>query len=182
MKDLAKYILPIGAFAFLFFSRKAIARPLNTEQISNLPFTWERLLSWYPLAKTYGEKYGVEPELILAIIKQESKGYQMALGDNGNAYGLMQVTQGAVTDVNLGSPSFSPSKNIEQGTAYFKRMLDFTGSEFQALRAYNAGYEGSKNSRTAGFNYATIVSEYKQQIQYKLTGESIKDWFGDLFD
>ena len=85
------------------------------------------------------QKYGVSPDLIAAVMKQESNFNPNAVSKSG-ARGLMQLMPGTAGDMGLHSDHFNPQKNIEAGTKYLSKMLQFTGGNVgHALAAYNAG-------------------------------------------
>ena len=83
---------------------------------------------------------GVDPNLIYAIVAQESGGKSDAVSKKG-AQGLMQLMPG--TSVELGlkpGEAFDPEKNIRAGVKYLKRQLNRFGGDVElALAAYNAG-------------------------------------------
>lgn len=73
--------------------------------------------------------YGVDPNLVAAIIRTESGGDPSA-GNPSGAVGLMQVLGG----------SYDPDTNIRQGVALYSQYLaEFNGNTKLALAAYNAG-------------------------------------------
>ena len=86
--------------------------------------------------------------LILGIITQESSGVKTAKSSQ-DAYGLMQVTKGAETDVDLYllgtlGPFVDKNRgnwkdNVYIGILYFKFQLDKYEDIKLALAAYNAG-------------------------------------------
>lgn len=110
-----------------------------------------------PLAAKYGEKYGVSPSLVLAVIRTESNFNPFAVS-SAPAYGMMQLvpTSGGREAYRHVSGSdgiptreylFDAERNIELGTAYLGRLqgvhLVQVGSalsrEYCAIAAYNTG-------------------------------------------
>jgi len=88
-----------------------------------------QILRWQPLIEKYASQYGLDPNLLAAIIMTESGGNPNATSSRG-AIGLMQVVGG----------SYDPATNIAQGTKIFADNLRlFNGDVELALAAYNAG-------------------------------------------
>lgn len=108
-----------------------------------------------------GERYGLEPELILAVIGQESNYQADMIGDDGNSYGLMQVmpkwheermTKYNVTDL------LNPYENILIGVDYLAECIEKGGLEW-GLMAYNGGFEYANALAEQG-----VVSEYAESV------------------
>ena len=95
-----------------------------------------------PLVEAAAKKYNLPPELITAVIRQESSGNPKAVSSKG-ARGLMQLTPIAVRDIGADPDKVNlddPATNINLGTAYLAKMFKlFDGDPNKALRAYNAG-------------------------------------------
>jgi hypothetical protein len=113
-------------------------------------------------------KYGVDPALVKAIIKNESGFDQNAVSDAG-AQGLMQLMPG--TAKWLGVDPTDPRQNIEGGTKYIAQMLNNNNGNLEyALASYNWGPGNFKKfgwdarpNETRGYVNKVITSynEYK---------------------
>jgi hypothetical protein len=109
------------------------------------------------------EKYGVDPNLIKAVIRQESNFDPNAVSASG-CKGLMQLSPDKGTDAEL----HDPRTNIDLGTKYLKQMLDLAGGDVRrALAMYNAGPNADLGSNPAGqdhsgWAYADMVLRWKE--------------------
>ena len=97
--------------------------------------------------------YNVDPNLIYAVIKQESKFNETAISKS-KAKGLMQILDSTSKDMakNIDSIDendinlFDPYTNILIGTKYLSYLISYyNGNYYLAIAAYNAGL-GKVNS------------------------------------
>lgn len=90
------------------------------------------------LIKQASDRYGVDSNLITAVIIQESGGNPNAVSLKG-AKGLMQLMDSTAREMGI-YQVFNPRQNILAGTKYLSQMLKrFGGDESLALASYNAG-------------------------------------------
>ena len=88
-----------------------------------------------------GEREGVDPRFIHAVIWQESK-YVADAKSHAGAVGLMQLMPATAERFGCADRE-DPAANVEAGTKYLKWLLKrFSGNVELALAGYNAG-EGS---------------------------------------
>lgn len=115
-------------------------------------------------------RFAIPQARIFAIIAQESSGRVDAIGLAGER-GLMQMTQGALADVNAVfgfgfsfADMFDAEKAIFAGTAYLRIQLNQFGNLDTATRAYNAGADNVRKSSTAGQTYLSDVLRWEIQF------------------
>ena len=115
----------------------------------------------YNAVSTASKKYGVDSNLILAIIKQESDFDSNSTSSSG-ASGLMQIMPQNFASVGV-KDQYDVDQNVNGGTKLFKQYLDeFDGNTEMALMAYNAG-PGTMKQR--GVSSASDLYKMPQETQ-----------------
>jgi len=93
---------------------------------------------WGDRIETSARANDLAPELLLAVIVQESAGRADAVSPRG-ATGLMQLMPGTAHEVGVADP-LDPGQNIEGGARYLAKLRErFAGDLELVLAAYNAG-------------------------------------------
>jgi hypothetical protein len=113
----------------------------GTGQASRLPAQIVNLVKRQNLenvVEKYARQYGVDQELVWAVIRQESGFNSRAVSPKG-AMGLMQLMPGTAAMLGV-SDAFDVEQNIAGGIKYLERCLNqFNQDVPLALAAYNAG-------------------------------------------
>lgn len=100
----------------------------------------------YQLVQKLAPRYGIDPQLALAIIQVESAFDPRAVSPK-NAQGLMQLTPDTAKRFRVKNP-FNPEENIKGGLSYLQWLLNFfEGNVPLVLAAYNAGERAVENHR-----------------------------------
>ncbi len=122
-----------------------------------------------PIVKSVASEYGVDRNLVKAVIHAES-GYNPNAVSPCGAQGLMQLMPKTAQGLNV-PDSFDPKDNIRGGVRYLRFLLDtFKGDVTLALAAYNAGM--SRVNQYGGVppyeetrNYISRVLSYQKSYQ-----------------
>lgn len=114
------------------------------------------------------ESYDIDPEIIIAVIWKESSYRASVMGDNGKAYGLMQIQPRWHKDrmKRLGVDDLlDPYQNVLVGIDYLAELYHSKGSMKWALMAYNGGPDYATKMTKSGkiSDYAsTVLSKAKK--------------------
>jgi hypothetical protein len=114
------------------------------------------------LAGESSKEHGVQPDLIRAVIDQESGGRPCAISSKG-AQGLMQIMPSVAGQFGVHDP-FDPKENVTAGTKLLKQLLaKYNGDVKLTLAAYNAGSgrvdsEGGVPPITETVNYVNDIT------------------------
>lgn len=127
---------------------EAILEPEAYVEELPAPQTWDVPLEHglqLHIAALCDEKH-IDPELVLAIIEQESRWDPQAMGDSGESYGLMQIWKSwhegrmerlGVTDL------LDPYGNVTVGIDILAEKIEKYDTLGEALTVYNAGDGGA---------------------------------------
>lgn len=115
----------------------------------------------YDAISSASKKYGVDSNLILAIIKQESDFNSYSTSGVG-ATGLMQIMPQNFSHLGI-TDGYDVDQNINGGTKLLKEYLDkYNGNIEMALMAYNAG-PGTMQKR--GISSSSDIYKMPQETQ-----------------
>ena len=85
---------------------------------------------------------GVDPNIVKAIIKEESNGNPNAVGDNGESIGLMQIQprwhRAKIEELGIVN-LYDPQENVILGCSILSDLYDKYGNYEDALSVYNSG-------------------------------------------
>ena len=124
---------------------------------------------WRPHLARIAAKYDLSPQLLEALVWQESRWRTNAVSPAG-ARGLAQLMPGTARE--LGVNPNDPLANLEGGARYLRQQLDTFGGDLEkALAAYNAGPNrviragGIPNIRETRGYVAAIMARLAQPVR-----------------
>lgn len=128
------------------------------------------------LIRRLSERYGLPPDLVRAVIRQESAFDPFAVSVKG-AQGLMQLMPGTAERFGV-QDVFDPAENVLGGVKYLRFLLDrYEGDTRLALAAYNAG-EGAVD-RYEGIPPYAETRDYVERIAGVRRSENSADSDGE---
>ncbi|HAF61645.1 MAG TPA: hypothetical protein DCK95_04895 [Anaerolineaceae bacterium] len=149
-------------------SSVAVEEQLNPLQITALSSSYPPAIQqWEELISRHATQYGLDPNLIAALILQESGGNAQAYSTSG-AVGLMQIMprDGIAQSFMCNDhpcfqnrPSmqelYDPQFNIDYGTRYLANLISKYGDEREALYHYGPYDTGYRYADTVLAIYST---------------------------
>jgi hypothetical protein len=124
------------------------------------------------LIKTYAKESGLDPILVLSLIKQESAFDKKAFSSSG-ASGLMQLMPFTAVETVPGitrEQLIEADSNIKVGTRYLAKLIDhFKGNAALALAAYNSGPTAVDRWVHDGAAEKRNMMDFIEAIPYKET-------------
>jgi len=136
-----------GHPATALFSAKKAVSDVYTYNFSEIPEEIWRLLypqDYWPLVRRQARANGLDPYLVMALIRQESAFNPRALSV-ANARGLMQILPQTVSRSRRGRARaarrlYDPTYNVRFGTRHLRGLLrELDANPAKALAAYHAG-------------------------------------------
>ncbi len=146
-------------------------------------FWYKRIHSYDKIIRSAANTYNIDPNLIRAIIWQESAFNPSRVGKAGEI-GLMQITEAAALDwakaTKQPMPSrnalFDPSNNVFIGSWYISRALNYWQNKPYplpyALAEYNAG---RSNALRWAKNDVNDPNTFWQNITFPITKKYVRD-------
>lgn len=122
---------------------------------------------YFPLFEKYGQQNDIPPIFLASFAMQESSCQANAVGDNGGAFGLMQITADKCTS---GVSCSDPDYNIKTAAKYFRDTLDsVNGDLLLAIGQYNGWPSGmSYQQATAAANSGCCVCQNNLDYQNQM--------------
>ncbi len=121
------------------------------------------------IAENAARENGVDPDLVMKVIQQESAGDPHAIGrltkTGEKAHGLMQIMPANYADLGITDP-FDVTQNVNGGTKFLKTLIDkYHGDTRLALIDYNGGPDA--------------VAAYRAGKPFKESAGYVKNILGD---
>ena len=139
--------------------------------------------------KSASDRYGVDENLICAVIKCESNWDSSAVSSVG-AVGLMQLMPSTsreierlgLVDGNAYDPDrlTDPVTNIEYGTAYLSYLQDHVSSRDEVIAAYNAGLGSVSQWLLNGSDIKSHI-EYAETASYLVRVNDAYERYSQLY-
>jgi soluble lytic murein transglycosylase len=170
--SLALVALVLGGFALYVFE----TQPRWYERL-RYPLRYEQIVTGH------AKNYDLDPQLVAAVIYQESKFDADAVSSSG-AVGLMQLlpeTAQGIADRTGGhgwheSDLVDPELNVRYGSWYLRHLLDKYGDEELALAAYNAGQSNVDRWREEGTGI-----QFAETRRYVERVQKLKEIYADAY-
>lgn len=146
-----KKLLVITLSVFIFLSQSVMAK----EEIEPTHISVEAQVSCYE----YGEMYDICPELLMAMIEEESSGDPRA--ENGDCKGLMQISErwhtGRMAEIGA-DDIWSETDNIHIGANYLHELFNRYEDVALVLMVYNGESDAVEKAENG------YISDYARKI------------------
>ncbi|MBF0104772.1 MAG: lytic transglycosylase domain-containing protein [Deltaproteobacteria bacterium] len=145
--------------------KKTLAESFSSRNGADLE---KRITKYKHLVEAKAKKYGLDPNLLAGLIRQESNFNPYAVSHCG-AMGLGQIMPETARYLGVKDP-FNAAQNLDASAKYLKEQLDnFGGDVNKALAAYNAGPGAVKKYGgippfTETQNYVRAIRSHRSQI------------------
>ena len=144
--------------------KKTLSETFSAKNSSDLT---ERINKYQHLIETKAKKYGLDPEWLASLVRQESNFNPYAVSHCG-AMGLGQLMPETARYLGVTDP-FNAAQNLDGAAKYLREQLNQFGSIDKALAAYNAGpgavskYNGIPPFKETQ-NYVKAINSHHSQI------------------
>lgn len=160
--------------ATAFLAGRVYQKELNNEPVRIIIIQPKWNPSYEQKARQIARKYGVDEELVLAVMWQESR-FNPDCESKKGAYGLMQLMPQTASD--LGLPKYhSWEENLDGGIRYLKWLNERVSGISQLLIAYNWGI-GNLRKYVNG-KVKSLPSETEQYVKLVQKHMVNKPWKG----
>ena len=155
-------------------------QPVTADTASSLSPYWNQTIArWDDLIAYYAGQRGLDPDLVAAIIYEESHGLPNRISVVG-AVGLMQIMpkETGFTWRPTAAVLLDPSVNLYWGTRTFAQVLQQAeGGLSRALAAYNGGWE-QEHLRATQLFAGKVLDHYARAIAARagFNALSMKEW------
>lgn len=115
-------------------------------------------------ADYWAERYGIERELIHAVIEAESAGNPRAVSSAG-AVGVMQLMPDTAATYRV-TNRFDVRENIRAGVAYLARLRDVCRGDKRLMMAAYIGGERRVQPEGVGVVFSKEIHDYVSRVAY----------------
>lgn len=119
---------------------------------------WSRERDFDAVIAREAAAHRMDPDLVRAVIGQESGFNPQAVGDDGSSFGLMQLQMMTARGVGVTGDLFDPANNVRAGVTYLAQQIAKAGNVDAGLSAYNGGYRPA-----LGFGAKLPSGHYRNQ-------------------